>query len=75
MTYGPTEEGIAPASYYDNIYNAPGTNSILDVRISNEQYVIDHLTSIGFENITIEIRDSFSDSQHPKWIYVRCEKG
>lgn len=75
MTYGPTEQGTAPASYYDNIYNATGTNSIFDVRISNEEDVIDHLASIGFENITIEIRDSFSDSQHPKWIYVRCEKG
>jgi ubiquinone/menaquinone biosynthesis C-methylase UbiE len=66
--------GRPRSAYYDNVYSATKTNSEYDVRIQNESEVIDDLTSIGFVNISTEIRDSFSDSGHPQWIYVKCYK-
>ena len=62
------------SSYYDNTYDASGTNSIHDVRVHNEQYVIDDLTNIGYVNVTTEVRESYSDSGHTHWIYVKAYK-
>jgi ubiquinone/menaquinone biosynthesis C-methylase UbiE len=62
------------SSYYENVYNATGTNCIHDVRIHNEQDVIDDLTNIGYVNITIEIKEPYSDVIHPQWIYVKAYK-
>ena len=75
MAYGPVEySGSNPAKYYDNIYHAQGTNSMWDVRIDNEEEIKQDLNNIGFNNVTTEVKDSYSDNQHPSWIYVRCEK-
>jgi ubiquinone/menaquinone biosynthesis C-methylase UbiE len=62
------------SSYYDNTYDASGTNSIHDVRVHNEQDVIDDLTNIGYVNVTTEVRESYSDSGHTHWIYVKAYK-
>lgn len=62
------------SSYYTNFYDAHGTNSHHDVRVHNESDVIDDLTNMGYVNITTEVRDAFSDSGHPKWIYVKAYK-
>lgn len=61
-------------SYFENYYDAPGTNSICDVRVQNVNDVIEDLTKIGFTNISVEIRESYSDSGHTHWIYVKCYK-
>ncbi len=61
-------------SYFENHYDATGTNSICDVRIQNEEDVIKDLTNIGFVNVTTQIKDSYSDSGHLKWIYVKAYK-
>lgn len=61
-------------SYFENYYDANGTNSVCDVRIQNEEDVIKDLSEIGFTNITIEVRESYSDRGHPKWIYVKAYK-
>lgn len=61
-------------AYHDNFYAAKGTNGDYDVRVINEQDLIDDLTKIGFKNVKVFIKDSFSDYGHPKWIYVNCEK-
>ncbi len=75
MTYGPVpEKGMNPSSYYDNMYEARGTNSAWDVRIDNEEDVLKDLEQIGFVNVTTTVRESYSDGQHPMWIYIRCEK-
>ena len=75
MTYGPVPKaGTKPASYHDNMYEATSTNSGWDVRISDENDVVEDLHQIGFVNVTTNVRQSFSDDQHPKWIYIRCEK-
>lgn len=62
------------SSYYDNYYDATGTNSLHDVRIHKESDVIDDLTKIGYTDITTEIRESYSDSGHTHWIYVKAYK-
>lgn len=61
-------------SYFENFYDATGTNSACDVRIQNEQDVINDLTEIGFENISTQIRDSFDDLGHKQWIYIKAFK-
>jgi ubiquinone/menaquinone biosynthesis C-methylase UbiE len=66
--------GRPRSSYFDNSYDASQTNGEYDVRVQNEEDLIKDMESIGFKNVTIEIRDSWSDIGHPQWIYVRCEK-
>ena len=36
--------------------------------------VIKDLESIGFVDIKTEVRESYSDSGHPQWIYVKAYK-
>lgn len=60
--------------YFENYYEADGTNSIWDVRIQNEKDIISDLTNIGYKNIKTEIRDSFSDNGHPFWIFIKAYK-
>ena len=62
------------SAYYDNYYDATGTNSLHDVRIHNESDVIDDLTKIGYINITTQIRESYLDDGHTHWIYVKAYK-
>lgn len=66
--------GRSKSSYYENAYDAVGTNSLHDVRVQNEEDIKKDLNEIGFKNIKTEIRNSYSDAGHPKWIYVKCYK-
>jgi ubiquinone/menaquinone biosynthesis C-methylase UbiE len=69
------ESPIGPrVSYFENYYDAPGTNSMCDVRVHTEEEVINDLIEIGFINITTEVRESYDDSGHPQWIYIKCYK-
>jgi SAM-dependent methyltransferase len=76
MGYGDgLESSIGPrVSYFENYYNAPGTNSICDVRVQSEDEIISDLMQIGFVNITTEIKNSYSDDGHTHWIYVKAYK-
>lgn len=75
MGYGvtilPTDNRIP---YFENYYDANGTNSAWDVRVQNEEDVIKDLTNIGYVNITTMVRDAFSDKGHPQWVYVKAYK-
>lgn len=62
------------SAYFDNAYTAQGTNSQHDVRVQDEQVLVQDLQDIGYTNITYEIHESFSDYGHPQWIYVKCYK-
>jgi len=66
--------GRKRVSYFDNFYDATGTNSEIDVRITNVEDVKTDLEEIGFKNITFNIKPSFSDFGHNEWVYIRCEK-
>jgi len=59
--------------YRDNFYDAHGTNSECDVRITDPNEIIHELRDIGFTNITYTIRPSWDDL-HAEWIYLRAEK-
>ena len=77
MGYGPNLDdtmGRPRSSYYEDSFNATGTNSLHDVRVQNESEVIDDLTAIGFKSIETIVRDTFSDYGHPQWIYVKAYK-
>jgi ubiquinone/menaquinone biosynthesis C-methylase UbiE len=66
--------GRPRSAYFDNSYDATQTNGEYDVRVQNEEDLIKDMESIGFKNVTVIIKDSWSDIGHPQWIYVRCEK-
>ena len=61
-------------SYFENHYDANGTNSVCDVRVQNIEDIIKDLQEIGYTNITTEVRESYSDNGHPQWIYVKAYK-
>jgi SAM-dependent methyltransferase len=63
-----------PKPYLSNPVETHGSNGTNDVRVTDENELIEDLKSIGFKNITFEIHEPFSDCGHPNWIYVRCEK-
>ena len=68
--------GRAKSGYYDNSWDASGTNSIHDVRVQDEQEVISDLKKIGFESITTTVKEIGEyDAGHSHWIYVKCYKG
>lgn len=66
--------GRNKSSYYENSWNATGTNSIHDVRVQSQEEVIGDLQKIGYVNVAAVVRESFSDAGHPQWIYVKCYK-
>jgi ubiquinone/menaquinone biosynthesis C-methylase UbiE len=76
MGYGSgLESALGPRSaYFENSYDATGTNSAHDVRIQSEDEVIKDLSEMGFVNITTTIRESYSDWGHPQWIYIKAHK-
>jgi SAM-dependent methyltransferase len=76
MGYGVgLESTLGPRSaYFENSYDANGTNSAHDVRIQNEEDVINDLSEMGFVNITTIIRESYSDNGHSQWIYIKAYK-
>ncbi len=75
MGYGEEiSKGENRYGYYENFYNAGGTNSQHDVRVQSEMEIINDLSDIGFVNIETFVRDTFSDKGHPQWIYVKAYK-
>jgi len=68
------KEGETRYGYYENKYNVKGTNSFHDVRVQNQSEIIEDLTNIGFVNIETYVTNTFSDSGHPQWIYVKAYK-
>jgi ubiquinone/menaquinone biosynthesis C-methylase UbiE len=60
--------------YFENYYDAQGTNSDCDVRVENAEDLISDLKKIGFTNITYTITPSWSNAVHEQWIYVKAWK-
>jgi ubiquinone/menaquinone biosynthesis C-methylase UbiE len=77
MGYGTSmndQKGRRMAGYYENLYNARGTNSDHDVQVTSVNEIKNHLLKIGFNRINVTIRPSFSDVNHKEWIYIVCLK-
>ena len=77
MGYGKNLDDIYSrprSSYYEDSFEANGTNSLHDVRVQSESEIIEDLTKIGFRSIETFVRSTFSDIGHPQWIYVKAYK-
>jgi SAM-dependent methyltransferase len=61
------------ADYFENIYDATGTNSFHDVRIVDEKDLVGDLQKIGFSPVTYTISHPDHDA-HPNWIFVEATK-
>jgi len=71
MGYG---EGHPNTKEYEvDGYDASGTNSKCDVKVSSPDQIVKDLESIGFVDITYTIKGSYED-YHKEWIYVKARK-
>jgi ubiquinone/menaquinone biosynthesis C-methylase UbiE len=59
--------------YYENYYDAIGTNSQMDVRVEDPEQIINDLSDMGFKRSKYIISNSWSDS-HLEWIFVEAFK-
>jgi len=66
-------EGHGKATYYENAYNATGTNSLYDTTVTSTEQLRKDLEKIGFINFEYEIRPSFSDG-NPFWVFIKVIK-
>ena len=73
MGFGARNRSAKSVSYYDNFYEAAGTNGICDVNIIDYNDLKNDLTKIGFENFSYSLHPSFSDLV-PQWIFFRGQK-
>lgn len=64
------------AGYYENWWDAPGTNGKWGAHVSDPSEPQKDLEEIGFKNFSYDIRDlhGFSHSRHPQFIYFRGQK-
>jgi len=74
MGFGGKTNSDAVAGYYDEVYNATGTNGGHDVSITDEQNLIDDLHKIGFKNYSSDLRPVGPGDNHRNWIWFRAEK-
>jgi ubiquinone/menaquinone biosynthesis C-methylase UbiE len=59
--------------YFEDYYDATGTNSACDVRVMDPEFILGDLRKIGFTNITYTISDAYDD-MHKQWIFVKAYK-
>lgn len=74
-------QGETNATYYfDDNWNAPGTNGMKDVSIDDPNDLIKELSEIGYKNISYVIRPDWDYNNEKyfengnKWIFVKCYK-
>ena len=60
--------------YYENYYDATGTNRRCDVRIDSPQQLEGDLTEIGFKSFNYTIGKVGPGDLHPNWIYFNVVK-
>ena len=60
--------------YYDNFYNALGTNSACDTRVTSPEQLEKDLMEIGFKNFKYTIGKTGPGDSHPNWIYFNAKK-
>lgn len=68
------KERLNSVSYYDNFYDSPVTNGLMDTRVEEESYLLKDLESIGYKNVKYEIRPVGPHDLHPNWIWVQAQK-
>jgi SAM-dependent methyltransferase len=66
-------EGWGKAEYTDNHYEALGTNSHHDTKVTDPDQLRVDLEAAGFTDFRYVLRPSFSDG-HPFWIFFKARK-
>jgi ubiquinone/menaquinone biosynthesis C-methylase UbiE len=61
-------------NYYDNFYDANGTNSACDVRVEDPGQLKSDLEKIGFIDFDYDIRPVGPGDRHTNWIFFRAKK-
>ena len=70
-----TDQGIKHrVGYYDNDWDAKGTNSFHDHRVQDSSQIVDDFGDIGFHTFTFHTKPSYKDFVNKHWLYVRCIK-
>jgi len=72
MGFGPSHP--RSVGYYENNYDAKGTNSGCDTRVESSAELENDLNKIGFKNFTYDIRSVGPGDVHDQWIFIRCNK-
>lgn len=60
--------------YYENHWDAEGTNGSLDCRVENEKQLSDDLHSVGFTEFEYWLRPTGPADIHEQWIFFRARK-
>jgi len=74
MGFGPQVANKTSVGYYDNHYNAEGTNGQFDTRVENVSELESDLTKVGFTQINTYIRPVGPGDGHPNWIFFNAIK-
>ena len=72
MGYG--REHPKSVGYYENHWEAEGTNGSLDCRVEDEKQLSDDLEAIGFTNFECWLRPTGPADIHEQWIFFRAHK-
>jgi ubiquinone/menaquinone biosynthesis C-methylase UbiE len=72
MGYG--SPSISTVNYYDNFYDAPGTNRAYDVEVNHPFQLKKSLEDAGFKHFNYIIGPTGPGDSHPQWIYVNAIK-
>jgi len=72
MGYG--ENSPDTVDYYDNYYDAPGTNRGCDTNVISPEQVEQDLIKIGFTNFKYTICSTGPGDYHPNWIFFNAQK-
>lgn len=66
---------LKSSDYYDNVFNARGSNGWHDVEVLDETNLVsDLIYKIGFRNYESDIRPTGPGDVHQNWIWVRVRK-
>jgi len=74
MGFGPQVPTKASVGYYENYFDAGGTNGLMDTRVDEVSFIEKDLIELGFENFNYYIRPVGPGDGHPNWIFFNATK-
>lgn len=74
MGFGQEVPSKTSVGYYDNFYDASGTNGRCDTRVESPDQLKTDLTEIGFINFIHHLRPTGPGDGHPQWIFFQAKK-
>ena len=74
MGFGPQVPTKNSVGYYENYYDAQGTNGQFDTRVESVSELGSDLTKTGFTQINTYIRPVGPGDGHPNWIFFNATK-